>query len=207
MTLLENPVALVASLPPMVLPLFLFTSALLEYVFPPWWGDLVLLMGFFLAGQGAVSILVAFLAALSGSIVGAAIAYDLGRRFGLRLVERFSPRRRSPAGERTRLLFQRFGEKLLLVNRFVPVVRGLMLYGAGGAGIRFDRALTLSAVGSLLWISLLLGVALLTSGTWDDLEGNLRWVSTLAMYVALSGVAVASLVAVWRARRPRGERA
>jgi len=47
MSWIDDPVALVASWPAFALPLFVFASAALEYIFPPYWGDMSVLLGFF----------------------------------------------------------------------------------------------------------------------------------------------------------------
>src|SRR5215510_785873 len=119
---LEDPVAAALLLPPLVLPLFVFVSAFLEYVVPPFWGDTFMLVGFFLAAQGVAPPVVIFAMALLGSILGAAVAFRLGERFGFAVLHRlplFSRR----SEERVERLFRRFGEPLLAANRFVPLVR------------------------------------------------------------------------------------
>ena len=71
--------------------LLVFAAALLEYVFPPFWGDTIILVGCFLAGVGRAESWQVFTGMLLGSILGALTAYGLGLRFGeasLRLMSR-----------------------------------------------------------------------------------------------------------------------
>ncbi len=103
MTWLDDPIAAALALPPLVLVLFVFASALLEYVFPPYWGDTFVLLGFFLAGQGAAPPAMIFAAAAAGSVAGSIAAYQIGRRYGLAITRRISPRRR-PSRRRVRML-------------------------------------------------------------------------------------------------------
>ena len=120
-------------LPFIALPILVFAASFLEYVFPPFWGDMLVLLGFFVSGRSEDGPMLVFLAALAGSTLGAATAFSLGRRFGVGLVRRMTfRRRRRGTREKVRRLFLRFGEKILIINRFVPVVRGFFLYCAGG---------------------------------------------------------------------------
>ncbi|MCP4655108.1 MAG: hypothetical protein GY856_06770 [bacterium] len=194
MSWLDDPVTAALALPAFVLPLFILVSAMLEYVFPPYWGDSFVLLGFFLAGQGAVPPLLILVAALAGSTLGAAIAYALGRRFGMAAVRRvvFRQRRfRSRFGIRKFLL--RFGEKVLVANRFLPVIRGLMLYGAGAMRLRFAPTMVYSALSNLAWVVTLMGVGLLTAGSWEQILESFR------QYNRLIGIAAAVAVAGWLA--------
>ncbi len=202
MSWFDDPVAAALTLPPLVLPLFVFGSALLEYIFPPYWGDTFVLLGFFLAGQGAVSPGLVFAAALSGSILGSIAAYQLGNRYGLAVIRRLSLRRqRAPSRQRVRGLFQRFGEKLLIANRFLPVVRGVLLYGAGALKLRFGPAIFYCTLSNLAFISLLMWVGLWTADSWPEIQAIFRQSNRLIGVTALVLVAVALARMFWQSRR------
>ncbi len=205
MTWLDDPVALVATLPPLILPLVVFVSSMLEYVFPPYWGDTVILVGFFLAGQGAVPGWTIFVGAVAGGVLGATIAYGLGRRYGLRAIRMFTRRgRRSRSRERLDRLFARFGERVLLLNRFLPVVRGVLLYGAGGMQLRPRPVLVYTAIGNVAWVGLLMGVGLLTGGTWEQIQDSFRhysWAGAVAAGLLVLGGLVGLAIQHRRSRK------
>ncbi len=201
---LDDPIAAALALPPLALPLLVFGSALLEYVFPPWWGDSLVLMGFFLAAQGAASPPLLFAAAIAGSALGAAAAYGLGRRYGLALVRlAFRRRSRSRSRRRTRDLFRRFGEPVLLVNRFLPVVRGGMLYGAGALGLRFWRSFVYANVSNLAFLTLLMWIGFLTAGSWEETLAAARHYNRLLGLAILAAAGAWILAALVRLRPPR----
>ncbi len=156
MSWLDDPVAAATVLPPLALWLFVFGSALLEYLFPPYWGDTFVLLGFFLAGQGAVTPVAIFAAAVTGSVLGSIAAYHLGRRYGMAVTRRVLPHRRRPSRRRLQTLFARYGEKLLVINRFLPVVRGVMLYGAGAMKLPLRPVVFYCTLSNLAFISLLM---------------------------------------------------
>ncbi|RMH22526.1 MAG: hypothetical protein D6696_03000 [Acidobacteria bacterium] len=203
MTWLEDPIAAIAALPPLTLPLVVFAAAFLEYVVPPFWGDTVILLGFFLAGQGVIGWGEIFAAAFAGGLLGAVAAYLLGRRYGLRAVRRLTPRRRSRfrSRERVQRLFARFGERVLLLNRFLPVVRGLMLYAAGAMHLRLRPVLVYCTVGNLPWIVLLMTVGMLTGGSWDQILASFRGYSQLLGAFAFGVLLLWLGWLVWQYRR------
>ncbi len=201
---LDDPAALVATLPPLVLPLIVFVSSALEYVVPPYWGDTVILLGFFLAGQGAVPAWTVFVGSVIGGVLGATIAYYLGRKYGLRATRMFTRRGRgSRSRERLDRLFARFGERVLLLNRFLPVVRGVLLYGAGGMQLRPRPVLVYTAIGNVAWVGLLMGVGLLTGGTWEQIQDSFRHYSWAGAVIAGVLVLIGLIVLVVQHRRMR----
>ena len=204
MHLPDDPVTAVAALPALalLLPLFVLLSGLLEYVVPPYWGDMFMLLGFFLAGQPAIDVpaWTVFVAAWAGSSLGAAIAFGLGSRFGLRVMRRVVPWRPSGARARIRALLVRYGERFLVVNRFVPILRGLMLYGAGAVRLRFAESMAYTAVSNFAWVALLMGTGLLTAGSWDEILASFR--HTYQVLGAAFGAGVLAWLAwiLWRLR-------
>ncbi len=203
---LDDPVAAAVALPPLVLVLFVFGSAFLEYLFPPYWGDTFVLLGFFLAGQGAVAPAAVFTAAATGSLLGSIAAYQLGRRYGMAVTDRLSSTRRRPSRRRLQSLFQRFGEKLLLVNRFLPVVRGMMLYGAGALRLPLRPVVVYCTLSNLAFISLLMWAGLWTADSWPGIQQAFRqsnrWLAVAAVVASCLWLAVA-----WRRRRRPRNRA
>src|SRR4030095_942511 len=114
--------------------------AWLEYVFPPSPGDSAMLLACFLAGAGSLARSGADAACLLGSVAGALTAYALGARLGRSY---FFLRSEWAKGELSRFErgLQRFGPRLLVVNRFLPGVRGVFLYGAGIGRLPFRPVL------------------------------------------------------------------
>ncbi len=198
---LEELLTTVAQLPPLALPAFILISAALEYVIPPYWGDSLILLAFFLCGQGSASPTSIFGAALLGGILGAMIAFMLGRRYGLSFLRRVSRRRGRGHGQRMQKMLERFGERALAVNRFLPVVRAFSLYAAGMLHLRFWRVLFYSTLSNLGWILLLMSVGLLGSGTVEQLQSNFQFASRLAAALTVPLLAAAAFAAWHRLRR------
>lgn len=200
MPLFDNPVEALAALPIFALPLIVLISAALEYIVPPYWGDSAILLGFFLAGQNVSSPSLIFAAALVGSCLGSWAAYRLGQRFGSAVSRWLTWRRQPKAWAMLEKRFERFGEGVLIVNRFVPVLRGFFLYGAGAAGLRFKRSMFYAFLSNLGWTLLLMSAGLITGSSWPQLTARFEQYSRVTALVAV-GLLVGWLgFALWRAR-------
>lgn len=184
--------------------LVLFLSAAIEYVFPPWPGDVITAAGAIWALEGVLPFPVLLGSTTLGSVAGAAVSYELGARLvgrassghAGRLVRWLAPPERIAAVHR---LSERWGTWLVLFNRFVPGVRGLFFVAAGAGGMPRARVLGLGALSALLWNALLLG------GGWllgRDLSRLLDWLRGWAV-AGWALLALALLVAIVRRVRAR----
>jgi len=143
--------------------------AWLEYVFPPAPGDSIMLFACFLAGAGALSLPATLAACLGGSIAGALTAYAIGARLGRSY---FFLRSRWARAELERLErgFARFGAPMLLVNRFLPGVRGVFLYAAGIGRLPWRAVLVHSTVSNVFWIALIAWGGIHLGSSWEEVQ-------------------------------------
>jgi len=170
--------------------LLVFLLAWLEYVFPPVPGDSTMLFGFFLAGTGALSFPAVFLAALSGSVLGALTAYSLGARLGRTYFFLKTAWAREELA-RVERWFGRFGPRLLAANRFIPGVRGFFLYAAGMGRMEARGVAIYSSLSNVLWVAVLAWGGTGLGSTWEDVRVVFRryaWgiAIVLGLYLALS---------------------
>lgn len=172
--------------------------AWLEYIFPPAPGDSTMLFAFFLAGRGALPFAAVVTVTLAGSVLGAMTAYAIGTRAGRGY---FLLRSQWARSELLRIegWFGRAGTWLLLVNRFLPGVRGFFLYAAGISRQGVRRTLIYSTAGNVLWVALLAWAGTSLGSTWEEVRVVFR------RYVWGIGVVLAIylILAVVRARRQR----
>ena len=153
--------------------LLVATLAWLEYVFPPSPGDSAMLLACFLAGAGSLPRGGTYAACLLGSIAGAMTAWLLGARLGRSY---FFLRSEWAQGELSRFErgLARFGPRLLVVNRFLPGVRGVFLYGAGIGRLPLRPVLIYSSIGNLLWVALIAWAGTSLGDSWEDVRGIFR---------------------------------
>lgn len=199
MTWLDDPVAAAVALPPLALGLFVFASAFLEYLFPPYWGDTFVLLGFFLAGQGALAPATVFAAALAGGVMGSVATYGLGWRYGMAVTRRLLPRyRHLPSGKDPLALFQQYGLKMLLLNRFLPVIRGVMFYAAGALKLPLRPVVVYGTLSNLAFFGMLMWVGLWTADSWPEIQRASRESNRLLAIVAVAAVSIWLALAWWR---------
>jgi len=172
--------------------------AWLEYVFPPAPGDSTMLFAFFLAGRGALPLPAVVAVALAGSVLGAMTAYAIGARAGRGY---FLLRSEWARGELLRIegWFARAGAWLLLLNRFLPGVRGFFLYAAGISRLGARRTLIYSTAGNVLWVALIAWGGTSLGSTWDEVRVVFRrYVWGIAIVLAIYAV-----LTIVRSRRRR----
>jgi membrane-associated protein len=183
-------------------PLVLFAATFVEYVFPPFPGDVLVVLGAWYAVEGQLSWPATFASVTAGAIAGAWVDYRIGAAVGRRLEER--AHRRSPQAEerlaRFEAAYRRFGAFLLLFNRFLPGFRAFVFYGAGACGIPLRRVLVLGAISSALWNVGLLAAGDLLARNVDELVSLVERY-TRAAWGAMAAALAVALAVVWLRRR------
>lgn len=184
-------------------PLILFLGSLVEYVFPPFPGDSLVVLGAWYAVNGKISWPVAFAATTGGAVLGAWIDYRVGVALGAAL-ERGAARRGPITLDHVRQVeagYARWGEWFLLANRFLPGVRAFLFVGAGAARLPLAKVLLWGGISAAAWNALLLVAGAFLVKNLDE------FVSLLARYTTAAWVAMglfallAALRFLWRRRR------
>jgi membrane-associated protein len=188
-------------------PIILFVAAFVEYAFPPFPGDLVVVFGAWYAVQGQLSWPVAFLSVTGGAIAGAWLDYRIGAAVGRRLETRAA---RKSALSQARLLrfeasYRRWGALLLLANRFFPGVRAFVFLAAGASGIPLRKVLLYGGLSAALWNAGLLALGAAVASNVDDLVLVLERYTRAAWIVV--GAAAVIVAAILLRRRRAGARA
>ena len=102
----------------------------------------------------ALACLILTVAAFAGNVVG----YEIGRAIGPPLYERDGRILKKKYFDQTTVFFDRYGNKALVLGRFVPIVRTFVTVVAGVGKMDRRRFFTWSGVGAILWAS---GITLL----------------------------------------------
>jgi membrane protein DedA with SNARE-associated domain len=181
----------------------LFVAALVEYVFPPFPGDSVSVLGGALVTRAQGSLLLAVLALTAGSLVGITACWRVGVGLGSGLDARPDEARvlglSMGALKRAAAKVRVHGTWLLLANRFLPSFRAVLFVAAGAAGLRLPRVLLLGGCSALAWNSLLVGVGVALGANVERIEA---WLSTYrAVALGVAAVLVLGFGARWAWRR------
>jgi membrane-associated protein len=173
-------------------------SAGIEYIFPPFPGDVITVFGGVLVAGYGWSLPLVFAVVTVGSMLGGLIAFGLARRWHLRR----APNLAEQDSKLARLVqrFHKRGSLYLLLNRFLPGIRPLFFVAAGLSGMSTRRVLLLSGVSAAVWNSLLLLAGATVGHNLDRIQG---WLKTYNLVVwAILGV----LAIFYLARRARRRR-
>jgi membrane protein DedA with SNARE-associated domain len=191
-------------------PAILFLASLVEYVFPPFPGDLLVVLGAWYAVQGVISWPLAFLAVTAGALAGAALDHRVGRWLAPRLDVRAVRRGSLSAKRLARFVqaYQKYGALLLLANRFLPGVRAFVFVAAGAAGIPLGRVLLLGGISAMVWNALLLLAGGMLVHSLPELVQLVRSYDEAAWAVLAAALLLAALawgLRSWLRRGGRGE--
>ncbi|HEX7745344.1 MAG TPA: DedA family protein [Micromonosporaceae bacterium] len=175
----------------------------LESIIPPIPSEVVLAMAGYLAGEGRFNVVVVTVAATVGSVVGALALYGIGAAIGEDRLKRWLDR--VPLVdlddlEKADRWFERHGKWAVLFGRLVPVIRSLVSVPAGAERMPLGVFVALTAVGSAIWNSLLVGVGFALGSRWQQIDKYSNWID-LATYGIL-----AVLIGMWVAKRVRKRR-
>jgi membrane protein DedA with SNARE-associated domain len=159
-------------------------SAVIEYVFPPFPGDVVTVLAASLVIAASWSWLGVLSALMLGSIIGAALTFEIGVRWA----RRRATHEHSAKLDRLVAGFHKHGAAYLVLNRFVPGVRSLFFVAAGLAGMSRRAVYGYGALSALLWNLALLGVGAALGANYDRLEYIVTTYTTIAIAVIVAVV-------------------
>jgi membrane protein DedA with SNARE-associated domain len=162
----------------------------LESIALPVPGETVLILAAVFAGtRHQLHIVAIVLTAATAAFVGQVIGYMIGRQFGYRLLLRYGGYLRITEG-RIKLgeyLFLRHGITIVIVARFLPVLRSIIGILAGANRMPAPSFLFANIVGALVWTSVV--------GYLSFLFGNLihqvgHWIAIVVGVVAVTAIVV-----------------
>lgn len=173
------------------------SSAFVGFVFP---GEAALVVGGVVASQGRVSVAAVIAAGVVGAILGDAVGYTVGRRWGPALLRRL-PRRFFPPErvEGAQAYLARRGGRAVFFGRFTATLRVLVPGLAGMSGVSYRRFAIANAAGALGWGVLSVLIGYLGGSSWQHLSSLVGQVGLAIVAVLLVGAFVAHRVRRHRA--------
>ena len=133
----------------------------LENLFPPIPSELIMPLAGYQAAQGLMPLWLVIVSGSLGSLAGTLPWYVLGRAIGTERLKRLAARHgrwltMGPAEiDKADRWFDARGWRAVLFGRLVPTVRSLISIPAGLSNMPFGRFLLYSAIGTVIWTTLL----------------------------------------------------
>ena len=175
----------------------IFLLMALENIFPPIPSEMIMGLGGIGVAQGRMEMAPLLLWGTAGSVAGNYCWYALGRHFGYRglrpTVERYSRWLTLDWHDVERLhdFFQRHGQWVVFVFRFMPTFRTIVSLPAGMACMPRWRFLLWTAAGATVWDSIL-------AGAGYDLGTNFHELDRFIGPAAIGIMVVIALAYLWR---------
>jgi membrane protein DedA with SNARE-associated domain len=176
----------------------------LENLVPPIPSEIVLSMAGYLASEGRVNVVLVWIAATAGSVIGALALYWLGYALGEERLKRWLdhiPLVDTDDLNKADRWFERHEKGAVLFGRCAPVVRSLVSIPAGADHMRLGLFTLLTAIGSGVWNLIFVGGGFLLGENFQQL-GQYSNYFDYAMY-AFFAIAIGS----WIVKKVRQRRA
>jgi membrane-associated protein len=184
-----------------VVAALVFAEAALFFgmVFP---GETAIVIGGVLASQHRVSLPILLIVVAVSAVVGDSVGYEIGRRYGDRLLDTKMLRKHREKLGRAQDLLRRRGALAVFIGRFTAILRALMPALAGSARMPYGRFLVFNALGGITW-----GVGFTVGGyvAGTAFEQVAQWAGRV-LAIAVAALALIA-IAIWYLRRRRREAA
>jgi membrane-associated protein len=137
----------------LALVIFLETGLVVTPFLP---GDSLLFAAGTFAGIGALSLWVLLPLLIVAAIAGDTVNYWVGRKYGLKAYQRFQGRLLKPEYlERTQKFYRKHGSRMIVLARFVPIIRTLAPFVAGVGEMPYATFIRYNVLGGVAWVVLL----------------------------------------------------
>lgn len=162
-----------------------------ENVLPPVPGDMVVVLGGYLAGAGALSFTAVVLLATIGGALGFMTMYAFGHLIGGAVMDpdrlKWIPKRRV---RRAQQWLRRWGYGVIAANRFLSGLRSVISLTVGMAHMNVWKTTLWSTVSSLVWTCLIAFLGYKVGESWETVSVWIR------QYGQVIGVALVIFIVI-----------
>lgn len=173
----------------------------LETIIPPIPSEVVLPLAGFRAREGAMNVILVWLAATVGGVVGALVLYWLGRWLGYERLHRLAGKRwffvvSQKDVDRGCKLFEKNGSWIVAASRCVPVLRSVVSLPAGMTRMPLVKFTTLTAIGTGVWNVAFIAAGWFLAEKWQKVERYMGPVTIVVIGLIVVGLGLLA----WRRR-------
>ncbi len=174
--------------PPLGIYAVFFLVAYIENIVPPIPGDLLVAFGGYLAAEQVISIVPVLLLTTVASVIGFMTMYWLGSHWGTQIQqqrERFWLMKFISFKyiHKVRSWMQRWGQGVVLANRFLAGTRSVISITAGISHTPVAATAISSTVSSILWNAILLGFGWVVHQNWRIIGDYLNIYSQIILAI------------------------
>lgn len=175
----------------------IFFLILLENIFPPIPSEVILTFGGFMTTKTTMGVVGVIGMATAGSVVGAIVLYGIGSVLNeermIKIVIRYPILRVKPEDIKKAMNWYRAYEyKTVFFCRMIPIIRSLISIPAGIGNMALFPFVVLTALGSILWNTILVCAGVLLGEAWESILIYLDMYSNLVFLgIAIGGSVLA----------------
>jgi membrane protein DedA with SNARE-associated domain len=183
------------------LNLLVLLFSFLEYLFPIVPGDLSLAFGIFMGIYGGYSILIIFGSSILGGALGATTTLLIGRFIYKKydqtklttLLNKYSSNSEEKI-EKALTLINRYGLWIIILNRFIPVLRGPIVFVAGYSKVGFLKSLIGAIISAILFNLMITAISFVTGKNFEHLNSFLSYYFEGFIILAIIGFIIYKIV-------------
>jgi membrane protein DedA with SNARE-associated domain len=160
---------------------------LLIFVWTFFEGETIVLFAGFAAAQGLLDPLLLLVCAGLGSYLGDQCYFWLGRKYGVRLLNRFPSWR--PGVESALSWLERYDVWFILSFRFIYGVRNFSSFALGLSAVRWDRFLRLNFFAAMVWAASFVAIGYSLGQAFSTAVNVAHWLgyALLGVFIAIAG--------------------
>src|SRR3989344_8486950 len=152
-------------------------------------GDSLLFAAGTFADIGALNVFWVFIIVAVAAILGDTINYSIGKFLGSKAFTRHPKIFKKEYLEKTENFYKKYGNKAIVLGRFVPIVRTFAPFVAGVGKMKYSDFFMYNVVGGIVW------TALFVFGGY--FIGNIPWVNSHFTYVIVIIIALSFVPLLW----------
>jgi membrane protein DedA with SNARE-associated domain len=150
--MLESVLGLMSNVDLFYVYLIMVTFALTENLFPPSPSDVIVIVAASLLAKMHQPLIPALVAASFASSLGFMMMYALGKKLGLKIVRSHKLKFIKESDlDKANKWFNRYGYKLILVNRFLPGTRSIVSFFSGLHNLNVLKTFVSATISAFLW--------------------------------------------------------
>lgn len=199
--MLQDIVTYISTLDPSLIYLVLFIFAFIENIFPPSPSDVVLVIGATLIANSPIGFVPILLLTGIGSAAGFIAMYYIGEFLGDKLLRKGKIKFiKKESLEKADLWFNKYGYKIILINRFIPGTRAVISFFCGVHRLKQLPTFIYAAISSLIWNALLIWFGILLGKNISLIDYYLKTYSNIILVITAI-VLVYFLFRFWRRKK------
>jgi membrane-associated protein len=169
-------------------------------------GETAAVIGGVVASRGNANVVVMASIVVVAAILGDSVGYEIGKRFGPRLLESRALRKRRAKLDRAQDFLRRRGGVAVFLGRFVAFFRAVMPALAGSSRMPYPRFVAWNAAGGLVWGIGFVALGYFAGNSYEAIAKtvgrDIAAVAAIVLVLALIGWQIARYVSSRRRATP-----